>query len=95
MKVKVLASQTFLKNIEAFQKQCTKYNLYFFIFENVAIQLEAGTTAVITNIKGYTILKMRCKDPCSSKGKSGGFRLIFAYKDKPTELVFVTIYKKI
>ncbi len=94
MKVKISASQTFLRNVERLQKRCGKYNLYFYLFEYVGLQLEAGTTAPIANIKGYTILKIRTKDPCSSKGKSGGFRIIFAYRGKPMEFVYITVYKK-
>ena len=94
MRVKVFASQTFLRNVKNLQKQCPKYNLYLYLFEVVSWQLEAPTTAPVANIKGYTILKIRCKDPCSSKGKSGGLRLIFAYRSNPMELVYITVYKK-
>ena len=94
MKVRISASRTYLKNVNRLQKQCGKYNLYFYLFELVGLQLEAGTTAPIANIGGYTVLKIRGKDPCLSKGKSGGLRVIFAYKDKPMELVYITVYRK-
>ncbi len=94
MKVKTSASRTFLRNASRLQKECGKYNLYFYLFELVSLQLKAGTTAPIANIKGYTVLKIRGKDPCLSKGKSGGLRVIFAYRDKPMELVYITVYRK-
>lgn len=94
MNVKILASQTFLKRVKDLQKRCPKHNFYLYLFEAVSLQLGSSTTVPIANIEGYTILKIRCKDPCSSKGKSGGLRIILAYRSNPMEIVYITVYKK-
>jgi mRNA-degrading endonuclease RelE of RelBE toxin-antitoxin system len=41
----------------------------------------------------YEVFKVRAKNSDASKGKSGGYRLIY-YVKSPSELVLVTVYSK-
>ncbi len=89
--VRVEASPTFKRNIRNLGK---KYRGIRKDVESVIKQLEKGDLpgSQISGI-GYKVFKLRVKNSDITKGKSGGYRLIY-YCKTATGIILLTIYTK-
>ena len=89
--VKVEASPTFKRNIKTLGK---KYRSIRQDIEPIIKQLQNGELPgdKISGI-GEQVFKLRVRNSDVSKGKSGGYRLIY-YCQTPTGIVLLTIYSK-
>lgn len=89
--VKVEASPTFKRNIKTLGK---KYRSIRQDVEPVIKQLQQGELPEdkITGT-GYSVFKLRIKNSDVTKGKSGGYRLIY-YCQTATGIILLTIYTK-
>ncbi len=89
--VKVEASPTFKRNIKTLGK---KYRSIRQDVEPIIKQLQKGELPgdKITGI-GDSVFKLRVKNSDVTKGKSGGYRLIY-YCQTATGIVLLTIYTK-
>ena len=89
--VKVEASPTFKRNIKTLGK---KYRSIRRDIEPVIEQLQQGELPgdKITGV-GDSIFKLRIKNSDISKGKSGGYRLIY-YCQTAMGIILLTIYTK-
>jgi len=89
--VKVEASLTFKQNAKNLGK---KYRSIRKDVEPIIKQLQQGELPgdKITGI-GYSVFKLRVKNSDITKGKSGGYRLIY-YCQTATGIILLTIYSK-
>ena len=89
--VEVKASPTFRRNIKTLGK---KYRSIREDVEPVIKQLQQGELPgdKITGT-GYSVFKLRVKNSDVTKGKSGGYRLIY-YCQTATGIILLTIYTK-
>lgn len=89
--VRVEASPTFKRNIKTLGK---KYRSIRQDVEPVIKQLQQGELPgdKITGVS-YSVFKLRVKNSDVSKGKSGGYRLIY-YCQTATGIILLTIYTK-
>ena len=89
--VKVEASLTFKRNIKTLGK---KYRSIRKDVEPIIKQLQQGELPgdKITGV-GYSVFKLRIKNSDVTKGKSGGYRLIY-YCKIATGIILLTIYTK-
>ena len=89
--VKVEASPTFKRNIKTLGE---KYRSIRQDVEAVIKQLQNGELPgdKITGV-GYSVFKLRVKNSDVTKGKSGGYRLIY-YCQTATGIILLTIYNK-
>jgi mRNA-degrading endonuclease RelE of RelBE toxin-antitoxin system len=105
---KLLATKEYKKNIQEFSKKCKfSYEVFAvfvlvqvknFIKTNILIQSFSNNYVKLLNpdynIEDYKCYKIRIKDLCSKKGKSGSLRLILAINLKKKEIIFLIIYEK-
>ncbi len=89
--IKVEASSTFKRNIKTLGK---KYRSIRQDVEPVIKQLQKGELPKdkISGI-GEQVFKLRVKNSDATKGKSGGYRLIY-YCQTATGIILLTIYTK-
>ncbi len=89
--VKVEASATFNGNLKKLAK---KYRSIRSDIEPIIKQLQTGELPgnQISGI-GYKVFKLRVKNSDVTKGKSGGYRLIY-YCKTATGIILLTIYTK-
>jgi mRNA-degrading endonuclease RelE of RelBE toxin-antitoxin system len=89
--VKIEASPTFKRNLKTLGK---KYRNIRKDIESVIKQLQTGELPgdKISGV-GYSVFKLRVKNSDVSKGKSGGYRLIY-YCQTATGIILLTIYTK-
>ena len=89
--VNIEVSPTFKRNIKTLKK---KYRIIRQDIEPIIKQLQKGNLPrdKLVGI-GYSVFKLRVKNSDISKGKSGGYRLIY-YCQTATGVILLTIYTK-
>lgn len=90
--LEVRATKTFARNLKSFLKK--RHGLEKHVFDK-ALEI-AGNPEMGRRIPGRKDLlwKARLSDPISGKGKSGGFRMIYAWKDGWSFIILCMIYPK-
>lgn len=91
-KLSVKATRSFARNLKALAKKRHGIeNLVFAKAEDIAANPESGV--LIPGTSG-ALRKVRMPDPYSRKGKRGGFRLIYAWKEDSDSVILCLIYPK-
>jgi mRNA-degrading endonuclease RelE of RelBE toxin-antitoxin system len=91
-KLSVKATRSFARNLKALAKKRHGIeNLVFAKAEAIAASPESGVLIPSTS---NTLWKVRLPDPYSGKGKRGGFRLIYAWKEDFDSVILCLIYPK-
>lgn len=91
-KLDVKATRSFSRNLKYLMKKRRGVaDLVFAKADELASNPEMGNVIPGTN---NTLRKVRLADPMSGKGKSGGFRLIYAWKHDFNAIILCIIYPK-
>ncbi|MFH1538027.1 MAG: toxin [bacterium] len=91
-KLKVRATKSFARNLKHIARK--RRGIEELVFSKALELADSPETGVLIPGTGEMLRKVRLPDPSSGKGKRGGFRLIYAWKEGFDTITLCLVYPK-